>query len=249
MLAVAIFTGFWYFFGRSDIGYSFTNALRQPVFMALPIGLLMGDVPNAMIIGGSIQFVYLGMLAAGSNIPADDCLAGVIAIPIALKTGMSPEMAVTFAVPFGILGVFISQLQKTISASFIHMADRYAEEGNTKGIWMCATLWPLLLHFVLRFPPVFLANLYGPDVVTSFLDTIPEWLIHGFSVAGGVLPALGFALTMFVIGKKQFLPFFIIGFFFVEYLSLDIMAAAIFGTCMALLILSFRSLNKGGAKI
>lgn len=246
MLAVAIFTGLWYFFGRSDIGYSFTNALRQPVFAALPIGLIMGDVPNAMIIGGSIELVYLGCLAAGANLPADDCLAGLIAIPIALKTGMTPEMAVAFAVPFGILGVFVDQLRKTISATWIHMADKYAEEANTKGIWMCATVWPLIMSFLLRFPPVFIANLYGADVVTAFLGAIPEWLIHGFSVAGGVLPALGFALTMFVIGKRNLIPFFIMGFFLVQYLGINIMAAAIFGTCIALLITSMNH-NKGGA--
>ena len=35
------------------------------------------------------------------------------------------------------------------------------------------------------------------------MESVPEWLTHGFSVAGGLLPALGFALTMFVIGKKR----------------------------------------------
>jgi D-glucosaminate-specific PTS system IIC component len=246
MLSVAILTGFLYFLGRSLIGYTLTNAFRQPVFMALPIGIVMGDDPTAMIIGGSIQLVYLGMLSAGAQLPADECFAGAIAIPIALKTGMSPEMAVTFAIPFGILGVFLNQLYMTSTATFFHMADRYAEECNTRGIWLCATVWPLLLRFALTFPPAFLANMYGPDVVTAFLDAIPEWLMHGFSVAGGVLPALGFALTMFVIGKKQFLPFFIIGFFAVQYLGLDIMATAIFGACTAVLIITFRNL-KGGA--
>jgi D-glucosaminate-specific PTS system IIC component len=48
-----------------------------------------------------------------------------------------------------------------------------------------------------------------------------------------------------VIGKKNLLPFFIMGFFAVVYLKIDVMAAAIFGTCIALLIKSF--VGNGGA--
>jgi D-glucosaminate-specific PTS system IIC component len=208
--------------------------------MALPIGLIMGDVPTAMAVGASIELVYMGMVAAGSNMPADECLAGLIAIPIALQTGMDPQMAVTFAIPFGILGVFVDQARRTINAGFAHLADKYAQNANTKGIYMCAFVWPMLLGFFLRFPPVFLANYYGADAVQGFLNIIPEWILHGLSVAGGILPALGFAIIIFIIGKPKLLPFFIIGFFLVQYLQLSIMASAIFGTCIALLIIFLR---------
>lgn len=70
------------------------------------------------------------------------------------------------------------------------MADKYAEEGNTRQITLCNVLYPTLLSFFMRFPIPFLANLYGADAVKSFMDTVPQWIIHGFSVAGGLLPAL-----------------------------------------------------------
>src|SRR5690606_8016971 len=97
--------------------------------------------------------------------------------------------------------------------------------------------------FLLRFPPVFIANLYGPELVERFINGIPQWILHGFGVAGGLLPALGFAITIFVIGKKNLIPFFIIGFFLVKYLGINIMAAAIFGTCIALLIVLMKKEN------
>ncbi|WMQ74769.1 MAG: hypothetical protein GPOALKHO_001787 [Sodalis sp.] len=43
-------------------------------------------------------------------------------------------------------------------------------------------------------------------------QNIPEWLIHGFSVAGSLLPALGFVLTIFVIGNRALLPWFVISY-------------------------------------
>ncbi|MCR1900004.1 PTS sugar transporter subunit IIC [Irregularibacter muris] len=246
-MVLAIFTGIWYWLTRMNIGYTFGYVFAQPVVMALPIGLIMGDVPQAMMVGAAVELVYLGMISPGANMPADEALAGLIAIPIALQTNMTPEMAVVLAVPFGVLGVFLDQVRRTIHASLNHMADKYALTCNTKGIWMAATVWPLVIGFILRFPPVFLANLYGAEAVQGFMDIIPEWILHGLSVAGGVLPALGFAITIFIIGKKTLIPFFILGFFLVQYLEINIMAAAIFGTCIALLTVLMRQ-EKGGEK-
>lgn len=242
---LALFTGLWYWFFAGAPGYTIHYVFKQPIVMALPIGLILGDVPTAMKIGAAIEMVYIGMVAAGANLPADECLAGLIAIPIALKAGIDPETAVTLAIPFGILGVFMDQLRRTINVHFGHKADQYALEGNTKGIGRCAILYPMLVGILLRFPPVFVANLYGPGLVEAFIESIPEWILHGFSIAGGLLPALGFAITIFVIGKRNLIPFFIIGFFLVKYLELNIMAAAIFGTCIALLVVLMKNDERG----
>ena len=240
MLIVSIFTGIYYWIMKTDVGYAITHAIRQPLFSALLIGLIMGDVKQAVIIGAAVQILYIGLVAAGSNLPADDCLAGLIAIPIALKSGLSPELAIAIAVPVGVMGVFVDQLRKTINVIFVHMADKYAEEGNTRQITLCNVLYPTLLRFFMRFPIPFLANLYGADAVKSFMDTVPQWIIHGFSVAGGLLPALGFALTMFVIGRKEMLPWFFIGYFMIRFSGMPVIGAAIFGLCAVLLITMYK---------
>ena len=148
------------------------------------------------------------------------------------------------SIPFGLLGVLQDQIRRTIQANLAHKADKYAEECNIKGIERRAILFPLILGFFLRFPPVFLANYFGSGVVENVLAAIPQWLTHGLEVTGGLLPALGFAITVFIIGKKTYLPFFILGFFMVQYLKINVMAAAIFGTCMALLIVFLRRENQ-----
>jgi len=241
MLEIAIFTGLWYWFCKTDFGYGITHVLRQPLFSAILIGLIMGDLNQAMIIGAAIQILYIGLVAAGSNLPADDCLAGLIAIPLAINTGLTPQLAIAIAVPVGVMGVFIDQFRKTINAVFVHMADKYAEDGNARGIAFAAIVWPTVLAFFLRFPIPFLANLYGKDSINTFLSSVPTWLIHGFSVAGGILPAMGFALTIFVIGKKALLPWFVIGYFLVQFSGIPVFGAAIFGLSAVLLIAHYQN--------
>jgi D-glucosaminate-specific PTS system IIC component len=236
MTGVAIFAGIYWWIMKTDVGYAFTHAIRQPLFVALPIGLMLGDVTTAITIGAAIQLLYIGLVAAGSNLPADDCLAGLIAIPIAVSTGLSPELAIAIAVPVGIMGVFVDQLRKTVNVVFVHMADKYAENGETKKIFLAAVVYPTILGFFMRFPIPYFAIRHGADVVNLFMESSPQWLIHGFSVAGGMLPALGFALTIFVIGKKQLFPWFFVGYFLVQFFGVSVTGAAIFGLCAVLLI-------------
>lgn len=244
MLGVSIFTGIYYWIMKTDVGYAFTHAMRQPLFASLFIGIIMGDLTQAIIIGAAVQILYIGLVAAGSNLPADDCLAGLIAVPIAVSAGLTTEQAILLAVPVGVLGVFLDQLRKTINVIWVHMGDKYAEQGNAKGIVLCNVVYPTILSFFMRFPVPFLANMYGADAVQSFMATIPEWLTNGFAVAGGLLPALGFALTLFVIGKKELMPLFFIGYFLVVVSGITVFEAAIFAVCIILLIMVFAKNKK-----
>jgi len=232
--------GVYYWFARLRLGYTFSSMLLQPVVIGVFVGLITGKMADAMIIGAALQLVYLGVTSTpGGNVPSDPALAGTIAIPLGVMAGMSPAVAIALAIPFGVLGVFVDQLRRSTNAGWVHMADKYAEKGDTRGIIYAAFLFPALAGFIIRFPLVFVINYFGVDVVDKIMAVIPTWLMHSFEIMGGILPALGFAITLMVIGKKSLIPFFIIGFFAVIYLELDIMAMALFAICIALLLRLF----------
>ena len=235
LIILAIFCGVWYWVSNSGFFYSFYAALSTPLFISVWIGVILGDIPTAVVLGANINMMYLGLVSTGNNMPADPSLAALIAIPVALQSNMDVATAVTLAVPFAVLGVFIDQIRRTVNAVWIHMADRYAAEGNAKKVTWCLFVPTTLFNFCLRFFPVFLATLFGSKYISAFLEILPAWITHGLSVAGGILPAMGFAITIMVIGKKELMPFFFIGFFLVQFLGLGTMACAIFGACIAML--------------
>ncbi|MGX7214843.1 PTS mannose/fructose/sorbose/N-acetylgalactosamine transporter subunit IIC [Enterococcus raffinosus] len=239
-LVMSIIAGLWYWIGLSRPGYTLQNFIIQPLTMSVVFGLIYGDVKSALIIGAGIEMVYVGLVHTGVNVSVDECLAGVIAIPLALTLNLSAETAIALAVPFGLLGSLMDQLKRFINGYFTTLADKYAAEGNAKGIRNCAWVYPVIVGFFLRFPPAFIINFFGADLVQSALDSMPVWLTNGMSVAGGVLPALGFSISMIVIGKKNYIPFFIVGFFLIQYFEISIIGAAIFGVCISLLIVLLR---------
>ena len=50
------------------------------------------------------------------------------------------------------------------------------------------------------------------------------------------LPALGVAMLLNYLGKKKMIPYFVIGFFLTTFLDLGIMAVAILGACVAVIV-------------
>ncbi len=79
---------------------------------------LLGNMQTAMIIGAGMQLVYLGVTSTpGGNVPSDPALAACISIPIAVKAGMDPNTAIALAIPFGVIGVFLDQLRRTLNAA------------------------------------------------------------------------------------------------------------------------------------
>ena len=247
IVLVAAICGLLYFGGTSKIGYHLTTAVGSPIFIGFVLGMIYGQVAQGLLIGATIQLVYLGVIATGGNVPADQALAATIAIPIALQTGMSAEVAVGLAVPFGVLGVFVDQIRRTSNSVWGRWADKFAEKGDRKGIFRCAIIYPAIFGFCLRFIPVFAINLVGAEAVSWLMGVLPQWIITGFSVAGGLLPALGFAIIIITIGRKDLLAYFFFGFFAVAYLGINTMAAAVFGGCIAVLVTINARKNKKGA--
>ena len=242
---LAAICGVLYFLGKSKIGYHLTTAVGSPIVMGLVMGAYLGDVATGLVIGASIQLIYLGVINTGGNEPSDPELAAVVAIPVAINTGLDGAAAVAIAVPFGVLGTFLDQLRRTSNSIWVRRADACSEKGDDKGIFHCAYTFPALTAFVIRFVPAFAITLFGSTAIEQILAFLPDWVITGFSVAGGILPAMGFAIIIITIGKPKLLPYFFVGFFAVGYLGISTMAAAVFGLCIAL-ISFFSSADRQG---
>lgn len=193
-----------------------------------------------LLYGATIQLMYMGGIEAGGNIPSDKGLAACIAIPAAIATNLDPAAAVALAVPFGVLGVLINNVRRTINSFYNAKADMFVEEGKYDKLNIFSFLLPWLTNGVLYFTPVFVATLYGSSVVEGFINIVPEWLMNGLANAGNILPALGFALTLVVMGKKKYLPFFVLGFFLFSILNFSMLTGAVIALCLALIVALFK---------
>ncbi|SUN53031.1 PTS system N-acetylgalactosamine-specific transporter subunit IIC [Streptococcus dysgalactiae] len=56
------------------------------------------------------------------------------------------------------------------------------------------------------------------DTLLHLVDYIPPVLLNGLTVAGKMLPAIGFAMILSVMAKKELIPFVLIGYVCAAYL-------------------------------
>lgn len=236
-IGVALFSGLYCAIATSGTGYTIQKCLKQPVVMAIFYGIIMGDMYTAMVIGATIELVYVGLMAPGGSMPADECVAGGIAIPLAMASGVEPNAAVLLAAPIAVVSALFDTLRKTFNSRTAIAADKCAEDGNVSKLRFIAWGYGLAINFIIVFPVVFIANLLGQQVIQPFFDELPAWALNGMSVAGGILPVVGFAMILYTIGKPSIFAFFFIGFFACEILGLSVLTAAYFGIPLAVIVL------------
>ena len=174
-IAQALLLGFFWWFKTNYYGQTFTCFISNSCLTAaLFVGIVLGDIPNAMIIGASVQLIYLGILGPGGNLPQDPVLATLVSTAIVLKSGMPVETAFAIAVPVGILGAQILSLIRLINTTWVHMADKYAEKGNTRGIYLAGLLYPSLARIPITVTPVAVAVYFGAAHIDKILAVADE---------------------------------------------------------------------------
>lgn len=207
----------------------------RPLVTGLLVGLVLGDVKTGIIIGAQLELIWMGIAGIGASTPPDVVTGGILGTAFAILSNSGVEVALALAVLIAVLAQTLGVLVRIINAYFTHKADKYAKEVNYKGLALC--MWvPVSLFFLSTFLPTFLAILFGADKVTGLIEAIPKVVLDGLSVAGNLLPAIGFALLLDMLFSKKMAPFFFLGFLAAAYGGLNITAIALIGACIAVII-------------
>lgn len=120
-------------------------------------------------------------------------------------------------------------------------ADGYAERADLRGIERMHLIAGFGLSLMLA-AVVTVSFLVGSNAVKSLLDTIPEFIKHGLSVATGIIPALGFAMLARLLINKKVAHLFL-GFVLMAYLKIPVTGIAILGAIVAVVMVNVTALN------
>lgn len=222
---------------RFLFGGATTNLRFSPMMTGLVCGIVLGDVEKAMMITAVIQLLYMGVFAPGGQMPSEPAIAAAVAVPVAILGNLEPEAAIAIAVPVGLLGGNLYQFRLFINSYLNKIADRGIEKLNDRDISKAAIWYPLLVSTLLFFPLMFVTLRFGTEVIADFVNSaITDDLFHVLSVVGGGLVSIGIAVTIYVVGKKNYIVFFLLGYFlcviFKEQ-SLPMLLYAIIGAIVA----------------
>lgn len=225
----------WFFgFAGSTLG------LGTPIVACSIIGIILGDVKLGVIVGASLEAIYLGQITPGGAMPSDKGFATFIGGSLAIASGGGVEAAIALAVPLGLLGVVLFQAFMTGNIYFAHLGERYAQKGDGKGVARANILaaFPTMIVYTLIYT---LANYYGVGLVESMLGALPKVMMDTLSVSAKIIPAVGFAMLLkytVINGREWLLAFFAMGFVLVANTGFNIVSLVIFAIGIAILFIS-----------
>lgn len=223
-LVLAFIAGFSYF-SRRFMGDLY---LERAIILGPLTGLIMGDLPTGLLIGGTLELIFMGAADIGGSVPPNLPIGSVLGTAFAISAGLSVEEALVIAIPAALVGSFFELLAKTVSTLFVTGAEKYAEEGNSAGISAMVHLGNLA-HFLAIAIPTYIALAFGGEAVAAMSASIPDNLRNGIRVAGAVLPALGFGILLSTLATPALLPWFFLGFVLAAYAKFGVLGAAFVG--------------------
>ena len=197
-----------------------------PLFAATFTGLVLGDVQTGLMIGATLQLMTLGVATYGGATVPDFLSGAIMGTAYAIISGKGAEYGIGVAVPIGLLLTQLDILGRMANTFFQHKADRYAEEGNYKGVERCNVLG-IFPWTISRVIPVFIGLAFGEQVVNAINNWIP--------------------ILMRYLPIKTYWPYFIIGFVLLAYGAqfFSVLGVALVG--LALAAIYVMNHNKGGA--
>lgn len=206
----------------------------RPMIVCTLTGLILGDLTLGIIAAGLTELAFAGLTPAGGTQPPNPILAGVMTVVIAHTTGVSPAAAIGLALPFSFLMQYIILFYYSIFSVFMGKADKYAEDANTRAFSVLNWV-PIIIVSLTYGVVVFLSGYIAQEPMKDLVQAMPEWLSHGFEIAGGILPAVGFGLLLKVMLKPKFIPYLLIGFFVASFLDFgNLLPVAVIGLAAAL---------------
>ncbi|WP_066496853.1 PTS mannose/fructose/sorbose/N-acetylgalactosamine transporter subunit IIC [Abyssisolibacter fermentans] len=210
--------------------------INRPIVLAPLVGLVLGDLQAGIMIGATLELVFMGVVTIGAATPPDTVTGSVLGTAFAILTNSGPEIALALALPIAMLSQAAKIGINILRASFMPKALAYAEAGDTKGMerihWIAYSLM-----LITMFSIAFVSILIGADAMKVFVDSIPAVILDGMKASAGLLPAVGIALLAKMLISKQFAVFYFLGFILAAYFKLPIMAVAILGIIVAVILM------------
>src|SRR5882757_8966181 len=114
-------------FGHSE-DFLGTTLLSRPLVLGPLVGLVLGDLTQGIIIGATLELIFMGNIKVGAAIPPDVVTGGVLGTAFAIISGKGPAIALALATPFPNLAETVIRGLFTLRAILPKRVTQYANE-------------------------------------------------------------------------------------------------------------------------
>ena len=239
----ALLLGFFCFLISTSmfpLGWLSQNIMSKPLIACMFIGLIMGRLKDALLIGVVVQAAYIGQMAIGgvSTLPNINT-ALWFALPLTLVSGGDAAECLTICLAFAAVQDVLGTVGNMFKIGVLHRQDALIEKGEIKKAWwfpLAGHVWTFAYSMIVV--PAFC--LAGSQVVTNIVAALPPQVSKIMSTFTGLLPAIGFMILMVTLihDPLQWI-YFLFGFILAAGLGWSTVAITIAACVVAYLVFQF----------
>lgn len=220
-------------------GFALSGALlgiysNRSLVLSFGVGLILGDLPTALTVGAIGELAFMGFgVSPGGTIPPSPLGPGIFGALLAITNpNIDGQTAFSLSIPFAIAIQFAITTINTLMSFSPALAKKAIEEDNDKKFTLYANL-SYILQFIVG-ALIGLVAALSTSTINQMVDMIPEFITNGLSMAGAMIPAVGFAMILSNMIKKENVAFVILGYVLSAYLGMPLMGVAVFATFFAI---------------
>lgn len=208
----------------------------RPIMVCTFAGIILNDVQLGLKTGAIAELSCLGLLTVGGTVPPDPLMTGLMTTVIAYQSNSSAETALGLSLPFALLMQwFLIAQQSLASVVNTKIEEALAKQDIKKFVRLVFTpdLFMTVGYAIITFFSAYVMQ----DAITAFVNSFPEFITHGFDIAGGLLPAVGLGLLLKTMVKAENVPFLVFGFVAMTLLQPDnVLPIALVAAGVAILV-------------
>jgi Phosphotransferase system, mannose/fructose/N-acetylgalactosamine-specific component IIC len=212
------------------------QCLNRPIVTAPLAGLVLGDFRTGIIMGASLESIFMGISAIGGTTPADATTASIIAVAYTVLTGGGAaadiETGLAIALP---IGTMMSSFNSLLSPFFSSLAPYWENLAlkNMNSFMIQNILFTVFITPLAQMIVLFVAVSYGIEGLNAVLTSLPSWVIVGLGASSTMMLAVGFAILTSMIWSADVAIYFFVGYALTAYVGLGSVPIAIFGAAIA----------------
>jgi len=218
-----------------ELNFLSWQTLTRPIVLGPLVGLALGDVKTGIILGASLESIFMGVSAVGGSLPSDWATATVIVVSYAILTGQNAEAGLALAIPIGTIVMSLGAVWSPVTAGLAPYWEKLAGEGKIKKLF---TLTSLQFTVITLYTSIlmFLAIAFGIEGLGALMAKLPVWVLSGLGASASLMIGVGIAILTSMIWSPKVGVFFFLGFVLAKSLGLSTLAIAIIGIVIAVTV-------------
>ncbi len=217
------------------------QCFTRPIVLGPVIGLVLGDITTGIVLGASLEAIFMGISAIGGSIPSDPGSATVITVAFTILIGQNTETGLALALPIGTLVIGVMGILMPVFTALVSYWEKLAGEGRIKKL-MILSFGQMFVFNLLGAVLIFFAIAYGAEGLGGLMGggggggEPPAWLMSSLIAASSMMIGVGISILTSMIWSPKVGVFFFLGFVLSQLLELSILAIAIIGATIAITI-------------